>query len=191
MKEMEKKLSETRGHFLPSAVPSLDGMYSVVNQSLVEKEYDLDQCLSKTFCDDMSPSLSDKRRGKRSVTSRLYKSFRDRYSVKHRLNKSYLDHPDRHNNNSILEASTLNRSTYENYGSLNRSIRPLENPSLLMPMLKPSSSSGSTKSATSSISSASSGYLSLPSPTRASWQSYHDEKIRQESVQKLNVESRV
>lgn len=190
MKEMEKKLSETRGHFLPSAVPSLDGMYSVVNQSLVEREYDLDQCLSNTFCDDMV--LGEKRRGKRSVTSRLYKSFRERYSVKHRLNKSYLDNPDQHNNNSILEASFLNGSNHENHGLLNRSLLPvMENPRIMIPILKPSSSSGSTNSTTSSTSSASSGYLSLPSPTRASWQSYHYEKICHEFAHKKHVESQV
>lgn len=192
LKEMEKKLSESKGdkgHFLPSGVPSLDGMYSVVNQSIVEKEYDLDQCMSNTFCDDMM--LAEKPRGKRSVTSRLYKSFRERYSVKSRLNKSYLDNPDRRNNNSILEASFFVGSTQENPGSLNCSMHPVLEIPKVMPVLKTSSSSGSTNSATSSVSSASSGYQSLPSPTRASWQSYQYEKMCHELTQKQHVESQV
>lgn len=161
-------------------------MYSVVNQSIVEKEYDLDQCLSNTFCDDML--LAEKRRGKRSVTSRLYKSFRERYSVKGRLNKSYLDNPDRHNNNSILEASFFVGSTCEKTRSLNRTVHPVLEIPKVTPVLKSSSSSGSTNSATSS---ASSGYHSIPSPTRASWQSYQYEKMCHELTEKPHVESQV
>lgn len=186
---MEKKLCDTKGdkgHFLPSGVPSFDGMYSVVNQSIVEKEYDLGQCLSNTFCDDML--LAEKRRGKRSVTSRLYKSFRERYSVKGRLNKSYLDNPDRHNNNSILEASFFVGSTREKTRSLNRTVHPVLEIPKVTPVLKSSSSSGSTNSATSS---ASSGYHSIPSPTRASWQSYQYEKMCHELTEKPHVESQV
>jgi len=106
LREMEKKLSEGKGG--DPALPSpLDGTYCV-NKSL--DEYELDQCLSNAFLDDMS--IRDGRRVKSSFTSRLYKSFRDRYSVKSKLNKSFHDMAaKRQFETSFLDSTVLFNST--------------------------------------------------------------------------------
>lgn len=101
---MEKKLADGKGS--DSTLP-LDGTYSC-NKSL--DEYELDQCLSNTFLDDMS--IRDSRFVKSSFTSRLYKSFRDRYSIKSKLNKSLHDTAaKRQFENSVLDSTVLFNST--------------------------------------------------------------------------------
>jgi hypothetical protein len=67
-------------------------------------------CLSNAFLDDMS--VRDGRRVKSSFTSRLYKSFRDRYTVKSKLNKSFHDMAaKRQFETSFLDSTVLFNST--------------------------------------------------------------------------------
>lgn len=101
---MEKKLADGKGG--DSTLP-LDGTYCV-NKSLDECE--LDKCFSDAFLDDMS--IRDGRRVKSSFTSRLYKSFRDRYSVKSKLNKSFHDMvAKRQFDTSMLDSTVLFNAT--------------------------------------------------------------------------------
>ncbi|KAK3103250.1 hypothetical protein FSP39_017835 [Pinctada imbricata] len=177
LKEMEKKLAETKGPamdkpkpgFLSPAVPSYDGRYSITHETVVQQEYDLDMA----FCDDMS--IIEHTRAKPSVTSRLYKSFRVRYLGKNRMNKSHIDRTERHS--FMYDTSILNATTNTCHG------------------LKSSSSTGSTSSSSSSsCASSSSSAVSkdtLFSPMRASWHQYCYEKMCHEMSLLNNVESEV
>lgn len=88
---MEKKLNDMRrqagkDEFVKS-LTTYDGMCNTsVDDTLNYDEYDLDYNMSQTICQDDN-TISNPR-GKPSITSRLYRSFRDRYSIKSKLNKS-------------------------------------------------------------------------------------------------------
>lgn len=186
---MEKKLCDIKGdkgYFLLLGVLSFDGMYSVVNQSIVEKEYDLDQCFFNIFCDDML--LVEKRRGKRFVTFRFYKFFRERYFVKGRFNKFYFDNSDRYNNNSILEVFFFVGFIREKIRFFNRIVYFVLEIFKVTFVLKSSFFLGSINFVIFFVFF---GYYFISFFIRVFWQSYQYEKMCYELIEKLYVESQV